>query len=180
LIRNLTAGEIIGQVLVALSRCREACSMANEVIEFSQKAGDRRSEHSGFHYLADCALIEGKTEKSLGLYRESLILAEAIGDRLETSFEVEGIAMSLAGLGDHATALRLQAAVRAEWARHGVNMQIRFWDALIERYIVPARAALGAHETALASKAGAAMTFEDAVAEALAAAGRRASMANSA
>ncbi|HEY5546742.1 MAG TPA: protein kinase [Gemmatimonadaceae bacterium] len=170
----------LGQVLVALSRCREACSMANEVIEFSQKAGDRRSEHSGFHYLADCALIEGKTEKSLGLYRESLILAEAIGDRLETSFEVEGIAMSLAGLGDHATALRLQAAVRAEWARHGVNMQIRFWDALIERYIVPARAALGAHETALASKAGAAMTFEDAVAEALAAAGRRASTANSA
>ena len=161
----------LGQILVALSRVDEARPVANEIISFSRQFGDRRAEHSGYHYLADCALIAGHCHESLGLYRESLVLAEAIGDRLETSFEVEGVAMSLAGLGDAATAVRLQAAVRAEWARLGVNMQVRFWDALVERYIVPARAALGAIAES-AAKPGRALTFEDAVSEALSASTR--------
>ncbi len=160
----------LGQVLVALSRVDEARPVAKDVIEYARIAGDKRAEHSGFHYLADCALIEGNCPESIALYRQSLILADAIGDRLETSFEIEGIAMSLACLGDHAAAVRLQAATRAEWARHGVNMQIRFWDALIERYITPARAALGDRSVA-AETAGRAMPFDDAVTEALAAAG---------
>jgi len=156
----------LGQTLVALSRVDEARPIAEEIIEFSRQAGDRRSEHSGFHYLADCALIEGTFTESLGLYRESLILAEAIGDRLETSFEVEGIAMSLAAMGQHGVALKLIAAMRAEWARNGVNMQIRFWDALHDRYVTPARQALGTDAADAATKVGAGMTFEAAVAEA--------------
>jgi len=167
----------LGQVLVALSRVDEARAISREVIEFSRKAADRRSEHMGFHYLADCALIEGKCDESLGLYRESLVLAEAIGDRIETSFEVEGVAMSLAGLGDQVTAVRLQAAVRAEWARHGVNMQIRFWDVLVDRYIVPAHRALGAVATQAATREGREMSFESAVATALSHALRPASPA---
>ena len=79
--------------------------------------------------------------------------------------------MSLAGLGDTRAALRLQAAVRAEWARHGIDMQIGFWDALVAKYIVPARAALGAEGEA-AARAGRALAFEDAVQEALAASAR--------
>ncbi|HWP69470.1 MAG TPA: hypothetical protein VNM36_00155, partial [Gemmatimonadaceae bacterium] len=108
---------------------------------------------------------------------ESLVLAEAIGDRIETSFEVEGVAMSLAGLGDRVTAVRLQAAVRAEWARHGVNMQIRFWDVLVDRYIVPAHRALGAVATQAATREGREMSFESAVATALSHALRPASPA---
>ncbi len=162
----------LGQVLVALSRVDEARQMAQEVIAFSRPAGDKRAEHSGYHYLADCALIEGDCRKSIGLYAESLLLAEAIEDRLEVSFEIEGIAMSLAGLGDHEAAVRLSAATRAEWARNGVNMQIRFWDALIDRYMVPARAALGPERTAAATRAGADLAFESAIREAHAAAAR--------
>ena len=163
----------LGQVLVALSRVDEACPIANEILEYSRHAGDRRSEHAGYHYLADCALIAGRCEESIGLYRESLVLAQAIGDRVETSFEVEGIAMSLACLGEPRVALKLQAAVRAEWARHGIDMRIQFWESLIERYIAPARAALGA-EAETVAKAGAALAFEDAVGEALAASERAA------
>jgi hypothetical protein len=137
-----------------------------EIIEFSRKAADRRSEHGGFHYLADAALIEGNPTESLQLYGQSLVLAEAIGDRLETSFEVEGIGMSLAALGEHATAVRLITAMRAEWARVGVSMQIQFWDALNDRYITPARVALGADRAEAAASAGRAMSFEAAVAEA--------------
>lgn len=110
--------------------------------------------------------MEGKFAESLGLYRESLLLAEAIGDRLETSFEVEGIAMSLAGLGEHAASLRLIAATRAELARHGVNLPIRFWDELHERHITPARAWLGTEQAEAAARTGREMSFEVAVAEA--------------
>jgi non-specific serine/threonine protein kinase len=156
----------LGQVLVALSRVDEARPVAHEIIEYSRKVGDRRSEHSGYHYLADCALIAGRCDESIGLYRESLVLAKAIGDRVETSFEVEGVAMSLAGLGEARTALRLQAAVRAELARLGINLRILFWDALVERYMVPARTALGT-EAEDAVKAGAALAFDGAVEEAL-------------
>ena len=163
----------LGQALVALSRVEEVRPLAHEIIEFSRKVEDRRSEHMGFHYLADCALIAGRCDESIALYRESLVLAMAIGDRIETSFEVEGVAMSLAGLGEGPTSLRLQAAVRAEWARHGLNMQVRFWDALIDRYIVPVRAALG-EEGEAAAKAGRLLAFDDAVQEALVAAERAA------
>jgi hypothetical protein len=163
----------LGQVLVALSRVSEARVMADEIIAFSRATADRRGEHSGLHFLADCALIEGNCRESLPLYRQSLILADAIGDRLETGFEIEGIAMSLAGLGDHQNAVRLRAATRAEWARHGVNMEIRFWGALLERYLTPAHAALGAERAAAAAKEGSELSFESAVAEAQALAERQ-------
>jgi non-specific serine/threonine protein kinase len=161
----------LGQVLVALSRVADARPIGTEIVEVSRKTSDRRSEHSGFHYLADCALLEGNVSESLALYRESLVLAEAIGDRLEMSFEVEGIAMSLAGLGRHDAAVRLVAATRAEWGRNGVDMQIRFWEALHERYITPARLALGP-EAEAAARAGREMSLEAAVEEARALASR--------
>ena len=164
---------MLGQMAVALWRVDEARRLANEVIEFSSKAGDKRAEHLGHHYLADCALIEGNCQEALGHYTRSLTLAEAVKDRLETSAEIEGIAMAVAGLGDPATAVRLSSAARAEWARNGVNMQIRFWDALVERYITPARTALGPERAAAVARAGADLPFEDAVREAHAASQRR-------
>jgi predicted ATPase len=160
----------LGQVLVALSRVDEARVMADDVLEFSRKSGDRRSEHSGFHYLADCALIEGDCQKAVSLYRQSLTLAEAIGDRLETSFEIEGLSVALAGLGDHATAVRLSAAARAEWTRKGVAFQIGFWDALVSRYLEPARIALGPDRAEGVARAGSDLSFEEAIREAHAAA----------
>jgi tetratricopeptide (TPR) repeat protein len=156
----------LAQVLVALARVDEARRMAHEVVEVSRTLGDRRNEHFGVHYLADCALFEGNCTESLALYHESLLLAEVIGDRIETGFEVEGIAMSLAGLGHHATAIRLGAAMRAERARHGITIKISFWEDLIVRYLQPARDALGLAATVAAEEAGRAMTFEAAVAEA--------------
>lgn len=62
--------------------------------------------------------IEGKFDQSLALYRRSLLVARTLGDLLEMSFEVQGVAMSLSGLGRHAASLRLQAAARAEWGAH--------------------------------------------------------------
>jgi hypothetical protein len=89
----------LAQALVALSEVEAARPMAVEIIRFSEAHNDRTSEHFGWHFLADCALIEGKCTESLDLYKRSLLVAQELGDQIETSFEVQGVAMSLAGLG---------------------------------------------------------------------------------
>ena len=152
------------QLLVAQARVAEARPMAQQIIAFTKARGDRRNEHFGWHFLADCALIEGNCSESLRLYQESLGHAQAIGDRLEMSFEVQGVAMSLAGLGHADQAVRLAAAAKAEWERIGVDLHLRFWDALLDRHLGSAEKTLGEAATAHHQNEGQAMAFEDAMA----------------
>ena len=102
------------------------------------------------------------------LYRRSLETAQALGDLMESTFEVQGIAMSLAGLGVAARALRLGGAVEAEWKRLGADFHIAFWDRFLERYLGRARAKLGPEEAARAWEEGTRVPIRTAIAEALA------------
>lgn len=157
----------LAQVLVALGRTAEAKPMAREIINFSRPHHDKRSEHFGWHYLADCELILGNCRESLDLYQQSLHLAEAIGDKVEVSFEVQGVAMSLAGLGQRELAVRLAGAVRAEWDRSGIDIHVRFWDALLDRYIGAAQRSMSAEDYEREWSQGRSMSFEQTVARAL-------------
>ncbi|MCM2316313.1 MAG: tetratricopeptide repeat protein, partial [Thermoanaerobaculia bacterium] len=157
----------LAQVLVALGELDEALSLSNEIVAFSRSREDRRNEHFGLHFLADCALIGDQCAVALERYKKSLELAWAIGDRLETSGEMQGVAMSLAGLGKSREALRLAAAAEAEWNRLGADMHIRFWDALLDKYLGKARQALGADEVAAIWSEGRKLGFEEAVKEGL-------------
>jgi tetratricopeptide (TPR) repeat protein len=153
----------VTQVLVALHRVDEGRALAEKIVAAASARGDRRNEHFGWHFLADCALIAGQCEESLALYRKALGLAHVIGDRLETSFEVQGVAMSLAGMGDNVRALRLAGAVQGEWERIGADPHMRFWDELLERYIGAARQALGPGETERAWREGLSTAFQQAI-----------------
>ena len=138
---NLINRAMVGltQTLVALGRTEEARPMALEIIAFSEAHDDKRSEHFGWHFLADCALIQGNCSESLKLYRQSLSLAHALGDQIETSFEVQGVAMSLSGLGESRQSVQLAAAAKAEWERIGADIQVRFWIELLDRFIGKAK-----------------------------------------
>jgi non-specific serine/threonine protein kinase len=157
----------LAQVLVVLGRVDDVRAYAASILSFSQAHGDIRSEHSGWHYLADCALLEENCAEAHRLYRRSLELARQIGDRIEIGFEVQGVAMSLAGLGHARLGLLLAGAVEAEWRRLGATVRIRFWDALLDKYLGQARSALGEPAAAEARSRGEAMAFDDAVIEAL-------------
>jgi len=157
----------LAQVLVALHQVERARPMAHDIIAYAKANDDPRSEHFGFHYLADCALIEGRCDRSLPLYRQSLVLARAIGDRLETSFEIQGVAMSLAGVGVWDRALHLAAAAKAEWERIGADVHMRFWDELMDRHLSGARLALGPEAADHAWATGKLIPFDQAVAIAL-------------
>jgi hypothetical protein len=133
----------VGQLAVALDRVEQARACAAEILAYTRVHPNTRGEQLAFHYMADCALIEQNFTESLKFYRESLRRAIILDDHVETGFEVQGAAMSVAGLGQAETALRLAAGVAAEFARVGAAVRIRFWDALLERHIGAARAQLG-------------------------------------
>jgi hypothetical protein len=126
--------------------------------------------HFAYHFLADCALVRGDTEESERRYRQSLRAALPLGDVIETSFEVQGVAMSAAGNGDARRALLLVSSVEAFWESLGLTISIAFWDALLERWIGRAVEDLGSDAEAVREE-GRALPFDAAVAEALAPAG---------
>ena len=167
--RHLIIRAMVGlaQVLVALGRTAEAIPMSREIIDFSKPHNDKRSEHFGWHYLADCELILGNCRKSLELYKQSLDLAQSLGDKVEIGCEVQGVAMSLAGLGEKELAINLAAAVNAEWNRIGVDIRIQFWDTLLDRYIGGAKRTMDVEEYEREYSKGLSMSFGEAVTLAL-------------
>jgi predicted ATPase/class 3 adenylate cyclase len=154
----------ICQCLVALDDLEPAEALSHELLDRAED--DVRTRHFAMHFLADCALIRGECPEAEGRYRESLRYAVDLGDAVETSIEVQGVAMAKAGQGESALALELAASVEALWRSLGTDLHVRFWDRLLERYLGQARAALGAGADAAHSR-GLELAFDDAVALAL-------------
>jgi non-specific serine/threonine protein kinase len=158
----------LAQVLVALGEAEEARAHALEIVTFSARHGDRRSEHFGWHFLADCALMQDRYEESLTLYRKSLMLARAIGDRVESGFEVQGVGMSLCGLGERERAVFLQEATLAEWESVGAEIHVPFWDALVNRFLTAAARSLGPEAAQEIREAARRVPYDSVVDQALA------------
>ncbi len=156
----------IAQVLVAMGETERAEAISVDLLE--RAAGDARTEHFASHYLADCALIRGDPEESGTRYRQSLRAALRLGDVVETSFEVQGVAMSEAGSNNPRRAIVLAESVAALWESLGLSMSISFWEVLLERYLAPARESLGDEYEAVRAE-GRALAFDDAVQLALSA-----------
>ena len=150
----------IAQVLVAMGETERAEAISHDLLD--RAAADARTEHFAYHFLADCALIRGDTEEAGARYRQSLRAALPLGDVVETSFEVQGVAMSEAAAGNPHRALVLAGSVEALWESLGVSFSIGFWNALLERYLAPVSASLGDEYDAIHAE-GRALPFDDAV-----------------
>ena len=148
------------QVLVALGQVARAEELSRELLE--RAAGDPRTEHFAYHFLADCSLIRGETREAATRYRQSLEAALLLGDVVETSLEVQGVAMAAAGNGDPKLALRLAGAVAALWESLGTSISVAFWDALLERFIGAARTELAEDADAVWAE-GRGLAFDEAV-----------------
>jgi predicted ATPase/class 3 adenylate cyclase len=148
------------QVLVALGEVERAEELSLELLE--RAAGDPRTEHFAYHFLADCSLIRDETREAATRYRQSLRAALVLGDVIEASLELQGVAMAAAGNGDPKLALRLAGAVAALWESLGTTISVAFWDALLERFVGAARAELAEEADAVWAE-GRALPFDDAV-----------------
>jgi predicted ATPase/class 3 adenylate cyclase len=156
------------QDLVALGEIDAAEPRARELLDLARREDDVRSEHFAHHFLADCALIRSDFATADDLYRRSLLAALPLGDAIETSFEIQGLAMSAAGRGDAERALVLGGSASAIWKATGAEIGVPFWNALLERFLGLARASLPTAEADRAWDAGRSLSFERAIEQALA------------
>lgn len=156
------------QVLVGTGDVDRVEPLAREALAVAERTRDVSSEHYAHHYLADCSLIRGDCATALRRYHRALELALEIADRSEVSAELQGAAMAAAGLGHSAMALRIAGAAAAEFDALAVDLTgMVFWQALLDRYLGQARAALGEPVAAAAWEEGRRTWFEHAIALAL-------------
>ena len=155
------------QDLVALGDIEAAEPRAHELLELARREEDVRSDHFAHHFLADCALIQGDYITADDRYRRSLLAALPLGDAIETSFEIQGLAMAAAGLGRPERALALGGAASRIWMETGADISVPFWNGLLDRFLGLARESLAADEAEGAWEAGRALSFERAIEEAL-------------
>ena len=150
------------QVLVAQGEVERTEELSHELLDLARRDDDPRSEHFALHYLADCSLIRGDFERAGERYRESLVSVVALGDVLETTFEVQGVAMAASGRGEHARAVTLAAAVQRVWEERGIAISVPFWNALLDRHIGRSTEALGGEAEARREE-GRQLSFDEAV-----------------
>jgi predicted ATPase/class 3 adenylate cyclase len=156
------------QVLVALGELEVVEPMAREALADAERQDDLRSAHFAHHFLADCALIRRDGASAVPRYRRALELAIELGDRAETTFEIQGVAMAAAGVSLATRALRLGGAAAAELDSLGIDYTgIRFWSSLLDQYLGRARAELGAEAAEAAWQEGRRTDLEAAIEEAL-------------
>ena len=156
------------QVLVGIGELDIVEPMAREALADAERQGDVNSAHFAQHFLADCALIRGDCATAGPRYRRALELARELGDRSETSYEIQGVAMAAAGMSSPSRALRLGGAAASVFDALGIDYTgVRFWNALLERWLGRARTELGAEAAEAAWQEGRRMDFESAVEEAL-------------
>lgn len=134
----------ICQVLVSNGDVEGAEPIAAAALRIALRHEEPRDVHSAHHFLADCLLIRGDVTAAERKYQESLRAAAAYGDRLEMTYELEGIAMALGGQRRDQKALTLLGAARQEREALGSDLHLRFWDELRQRYLGAAQERLGA------------------------------------
>src|SRR5262249_16266845 len=93
----------------------------------------------------------------------ALETALTIGDVMQQTIEVLGLAFTAAGLGRDEDALRLEGAVDAKWNEFGVTHAPPLSEAWRKRDLDPAPASLGAARATGGFEEGRAMTWGQAL-----------------
>jgi predicted ATPase len=146
-------------VLVATGEVQPAETMARELLAVAVNSDASLMQQLALHFLADCPLVAGDYGEAERRYLRALAYARSAGLVGRSTDEVLGVAMSVAGQGDAARAVRLAAAAHAEQAVLGKGTDA-WWRTMQERHIGGARARLGPDEVADAERAGRETSFE--------------------
>jgi predicted ATPase/class 3 adenylate cyclase len=158
------AGSLLGlcRLLASSGEIERMEPMAQELYELGTRHEDRWTVQMALHYLADCPLIGGDYAKSERCYLRALAHARDSGLLVQCPPELIGVAMSAAGRGNPARAVRLAAAANAQREVFGYTRPsgILWWRRMEERHIGGARAQLGADDAEEAERAGRETPFD--------------------
>jgi tetratricopeptide (TPR) repeat protein len=146
-------------VLVSSGEIERAEPVARELQALGARHEARRTEQLALHFLADCPLVGGDYLEAERRYLRALAYARTSGLPRQCVNELHGVAMSAAGQGECARAVRLAAAADAEKEAMGME-GVRWWNTMQERLIGGARAQLSDKEREAAERAGKAASFD--------------------
>lgn len=159
------------QGFVNLKKFKEARSMAKKILESAESMENLFAQFMGHHHLADCAIMEGKFREAEREYAMGVKTTLQYGDMHYLFTDLTGIAMSVAGQGRHAKAIRLMAAVNEGSKRAGTmsleDFQLQFWQELIQQQIVGTRKKLGKSLTQEYESEGKELNLDETIAYAL-------------
>jgi predicted ATPase/class 3 adenylate cyclase len=166
LINRSIAG--VCQLRVATGEFERAEPLALELHTSTRGSEDVQIMVSADHYLSDCAMDRCDYTLAEQHRLSALETALTIGDVMQQTIEVLGLAFTAAGLGRDEHALRLEGAIDAKWKELGVSHAPPLSEAWRRRDLVPARARLGEARAKTAFDEGRAMTWDQAIELALA------------
>ena len=150
------------QVLVAENDGDRTEKLAQEIRDAAVGADALPRRHA-LHYLADAALIREEFDLALARYVAAAQANWPLGNRSQTCFELQGVAMAAAGRGASRAALKLFAASDRMLASLGYKFNPKnFWRTWIARRVAQAREDLGG-EADDAWREGEALSLEQAV-----------------
>ena len=156
------------QLLVATGEFERAEPLALELHATTRDSEDVWCMVSADHYLSDCAMDRRDYTLSEQHRLSALETALTIGDVMQQTIEVLGLAFTAAGLGRDEDALRLEGAIESKWNELGVTHAPPLSEAWRERDLGAARARLGEQRANTAFDEGRALTWDQAIELALA------------
>jgi predicted ATPase/class 3 adenylate cyclase len=156
------------QLLVATGQFERAEPLARELHASTRDSEDVWCMCSADHYLADCAMHRRDYNLAEQHRLSALETVLTIGDVMQQTIEILGLAFTAAGLGRDEDALRLEGAVDAKWNELGVPHAPPLSEAWRERDLAPAHARLGEPQASTAFDEGRALTWDQAIELALA------------
>lgn len=135
-----------------------------EAMQDAIKYGMKREIGFCRHALADCALISKDYAVSLERYKVALKAVMEAGDLGQALYELQGIAMSQAGISNSPDSIRLNSAAIAKSKELGIELAvIGFWDHCLKETIGMVSCSLGEQKVSALEREGSEMGFERAV-----------------
>jgi tetratricopeptide (TPR) repeat protein len=157
--------------LVCAKNTSEARPMIKKALKMAVELENLYLIFVTHHMLGDCALMDGiyiESEREYGMGLETTL---KYGDTSYTCTEILGVAMSVAGQGRYAKALRLNATATRAAVSFGSwipeEIPIVFWHEMVVKLIHGTREKLGEELTNQYEEQGRAMSFDEAVKYAL-------------
>jgi predicted ATPase/class 3 adenylate cyclase len=144
----------VAQALIAIPDVERTRRLAEEVIVEHPANRSLHDVHNAYHFLGDCGLWTGNVVAAEPMYRRAFDAALQYGDTVEACFELEGIAMALAGQGRDYEAVVIRAGVEAYCGRLGISGDVPFWTELKSRYLQSAEQRLEPAELQAARRDG--------------------------
>jgi predicted ATPase/class 3 adenylate cyclase len=161
---DVDAVNALCMVDIEQGRIEDAEARASDALEHALLTENTAVEQMASHYLGDCALLRAEYTTAEQRYRRCLELTWEERDQRQSAAELLGYAMSIAGQGRYADALRLAGTWRAFRRHVGIQGGPRFWLRLQERELGRARQELPADAAERAEQAGLQTSLDEAIA----------------